>query len=185
MLLCAACTPSRATLLAEIRATNATIAKLAAQLDAQEAALDEQAAELALLRKDMSALRADGTPPTEPPAPEEDPHIHCPNPSVCVIDQVRWDELLKDPSSLARQCRLVPLQEDGRTRGFKIFGIRQGSLPRALGLQNGDTLTHVNEIRLGSADEVVKLAADLLHTKTLILTFERRGETMNRRIEIR
>lgn len=49
--------------------------------------------------------------------------------------------------------RFVPSMADGQMIGFKIFAIRENSLWERVGLQDGDVLTQVNDMKLSQPDQ--------------------------------
>ncbi|HUS66123.1 MAG TPA: PDZ domain-containing protein [Kofleriaceae bacterium] len=92
-----------------------------------------------------------------PPAPP----LSCAAPTVrSTVARAAADAWLHDTAGLARSARIVPTLVDGRPQGFKLYAIKPGSAPAAIGLHNGDTITRVNGIELTSIDR----AADVLAT---------------------
>jgi hypothetical protein len=91
-----------------------------------------------------------------------------------IPDKLR-EELLADPAKLAKSARIVPSVVDGSVVGFKLYGIRRGSLPKAFGLKNGDTITAVNGIDLTGADVAIEAYGKLRKAKTLVVEIERKG----------
>ena len=76
-------------------------------------------------------------------------------------------ELLENALEFGRHLRFVPETQEGRVVGVRVFGVRDGSWPSALGLRNGDRLESLNGFaatkpealleayaRLRTADEV-------------------------------
>lgn len=122
-------------------------------------------------------------PPPAPPMPEpqtavcdfQDP-VACSAPGHCRISRHHINELLGDPSKLTRQVRVMPSVKDGVVRGFKFYGIRPGSLPKLLGMRNGDLLTAVNGLPLTSVDQAIVAAGRLRRADELRLEVQRKGE---------
>lgn len=110
--------------------------------------------------------------------------INCPNENTCVVERQFVEKLMTNPAMLARQARIVPSQRDGETQGFKFYGIRRGSLPRMLGLKNGDMLTEVNGEELRSVDQAMALAMKLRRASNLSVTLVRKGQTITKEIQI-
>lgn len=92
-----------------------------------------------------------------------------------VIPRKVIDALLFDPSMFMRSGRVVPSMHNGVPDGFKLYGIRPGSLFAALGLQNGDTVERVNGNDLTSADKALDAYVKLRDAKAIELTLRRRG----------
>lgn len=102
----------------------------------------------------------------------------------CEIERATIERLAQDPAALARQARIVPAMQDDITRGFKLYGIRSGSLPSQLGLQNGDLLVAFDGQPLASLDAAMAAFARLPALGSFTLTIERRGATQQLTIAI-
>lgn len=109
--------------------------------------------------------------------------INCSGDS-CTVDRAFVEKLMADPAMLAKQARIVPSKRGGETQGFKFYGIRRGSLPRLLGLKNGDMLTEVNGEALDSVDQAMGLAIKLRQASNLSVSIVRKGQTIRKEITI-
>lgn len=69
-------------------------------------------------------------------------------------------------------------------RGYKIYGIRPESLPRALGFKNGDLLKSVNGLPLTSMDQSMAAYVKLRRSDRLVLEIERKGAPLTKEITI-
>ncbi len=103
----------------------------------------------------------------------------------CTVDREFVEQILNNPGLLAKQARVVPAIKDGETRGFKFYGIRPGSLPKLLGLKNGDLLTSVNGNDLTSLDQAMGLYTKLRRASHLSVTIERKGKTIQKEVDIK
>jgi general secretion pathway protein C len=108
--------------------------------------------------------------------------INCPNENLCTVERAFVESLLANPMQLAKQARIVPAR-DGET-GFKFYGIRRGSLPKLIGLKNGDKLVAVNGEDLTGIDQAMGLYTKLRRASNLQVTIERKGKTINKEIQI-
>jgi type II secretory pathway component PulC len=79
----------------------------------------------------------------------------------------------------------VPAVRDGETKGYKFYGIRPGSLPKLLGIKNGDLLTSVNGHQLESLDQAMDLYNKLRRASHLSVTIERKGQLVQKEIDIK
>lgn len=104
---------------------------------------------------------------------------------TCTVDREFVENILNNPGLLAKQARVVPAIKDGETRGFKFYGIRPGSLPKLLGLKNGDLLTNVNGNDLTSLDQAMGLYTKLRRASHLSVTIERKGKTIQKEVDIK
>lgn len=108
--------------------------------------------------------------------------INCPNENLCTVERAFVESLIANPMALAKQARIVPAK-DGEV-GFKFYGIRRGSLPKLLGLKNGDKLVAVNGEDLVGIDQAMGLYGKLRRASNLQVTIERKGKTINKEIQI-
>ncbi len=127
----------------------------------------------------------------EEPKPDEESlagaseAINCASENVCTVDKAFLEGLLANPASLTKQARVVPSLKDGEPQGFKFYGIKNGSLPKLLGLKNGDMLMEVNGQKLGSLDDAMGLYAKLRNASNLSVIIDRKGEVITKEIEIK
>lgn len=103
----------------------------------------------------------------------------------CTVDKKFVEKLLSNPAQLTKQARIVPAVRDGETKGYKFYGIRPESLPKLLGMKNGDLLTSVNGHQLESLDQAMDLYNKLRRASHLSITIERGGETVQKEIDIK
>lgn len=108
--------------------------------------------------------------------------INCPNENLCIVERAFVESLISNPMALAKQARIVPAK-DGEV-GFKFYGIRKGSLPKLLGLKNGDKLVAVNGEEMTGIDQAMGLYTKLRRASNLQVTIERKGKTLNKEIQI-
>lgn len=83
-------------------------------------------------------------------------------------DDVNLHELLQE-------ARIVPAFVNGRTAGFKLFGIRPGSDFARAGLQNGDVINRINGIELTSPSRALE-AYNRANDGLVVVDFTRRGQ---------
>ncbi|PRP92062.1 hypothetical protein ENSA5_51560 [Enhygromyxa salina] len=103
----------------------------------------------------------------------------------CTVDKAFVEKLLANPAQLTKQARIVPAVRDGETKGYKFYGIRPGSLPKLLGMKNGDLLTSVNGHQLESLDQAMDLYNKLRRASHLSVTLERKGKAVQKEIDIK
>jgi hypothetical protein len=88
------------------------------------------------------------------------------------------DEFLVNPTELAWSVRVVPSLREGKPNGFKLYAMRPGSLARALGLKNGDTITKLNGQELSSVERAFEVFRSLPTSGDITLDILRRGKPM-------
>ena len=69
--------------------------------------------------------------------------------------------------------------------GFRVFGVRRGSWSGALGLENGDTVQALDGAPIDSPDEALAAYGRLRAGERVSVTLNRRGETMQRTVQLR
>jgi hypothetical protein len=177
----------------ELKQASVALGEARAEIDRARGDLDRsrRALDKALDRESARAspLRAD--PLDMPPAPTIgtlDPElaagITCAEEGVCIIKRSVFDTLAGDPSSLPKQARIVPATKDGVTLGFKLYGVRPGSVPKLIGIKNGDLITAINGKPMRSIDDMLALTTTLRKAKKIDLVGERKGEPLTITITI-
>jgi general secretion pathway protein C len=73
---------------------------------------------------------------------------------------------------------------DGKTDGFLIQRINPRSLLAKLGLQRGDVVIDVNNIKLDSPEKALLIFQQLREARQITLAVERNGQPMNFSYEI-
>lgn len=102
----------------------------------------------------------------------------------CSVDRAFLDHLLASSELLYKQARVVPSQRDGVLNGFKLYGIRSGSLPKLLGLKNGDRITAVNGHALRGVDDAMEVYTKLRTAKRFEVELERKAAPMELVVEV-
>jgi membrane-associated protease RseP (regulator of RpoE activity) len=102
----------------------------------------------------------------------------------CEIERANVEYLTENPAYFAKQARIVPDMQDGVTQGYKLYGIRSGSLPSQLGIQNGDVIVAIDGMTLSNLDATLAAFSRLPALGTVTVTIERRGATMQLTIAI-
>lgn len=101
------------------------------------------------------------------------------------ISRTRFEELLGNPTEMARGARIVPSMKDGQADGFKLFAIRPSSVFAHLGLQNGDTLHRFNGVELNSPETALEVYSKLRTATRIDLELTRRGQPITLSYTIR
>ena len=92
------------------------------------------------------------------------------------IDRGMLDEQLADLSKLGSQARVVPNYRNGKYEGFKLVGVRPGSLYRSIGVRSGDVIKSVNGKAIDSPNKALDLFEQLKGSSNINLEIERRGQ---------
>lgn len=83
--------------------------------------------------------------------------------------------LYRQPFEETPRCRIVPSFRHGRAIGFKVFGIRPGSIEGQAGLTNGDTVRSIDGEELSSPDRALSIYGRLGEANFSRMVVERRG----------
>jgi len=81
-----------------------------------------------------------------------------------------------DLGKLLRYVRIVPVVENGETKGYKFLYVSPRSILYKYGLRSGDFIVSVNGMQVRTAEEAFKIYNMLRNEKTIRLEIDRRGE---------
>ena len=94
------------------------------------------------------------------------------------IDKQMLDEQLTDLTQLGMQARVIPNYVRGKYEGFKLVGVRPGSLYRAIGIRSGDVVRSINGKKIDSPNKAMELFTQLKTASNIKLEVERRGKVV-------
>ena len=86
---------------------------------------------------------------------------------------------MENQADLMRSARIVPEQENGKTVGIRLFGVRDGTLLGVLGMENGDRLQQINGFDMSSPEKALEAYARLRTADHLTVQVNRRGTNQN------
>jgi general secretion pathway protein C len=95
------------------------------------------------------------------------------------IDRSVVDKVLENQADLMRNARIVPEQENGKTVGIRMFGIRPDTLLGVLGFENGDRIQSLNGFDIANPEKALEAYARLRTADHLTVSINRRGSSMN------
>lgn len=101
------------------------------------------------------------------------------------VERSLVNKLLADPMALMRSARVSPAVDNGRPQGFRLAGVRDGSLVTKIGLQNGDVIQSINGLELTSPDNVLDAYTRLRSASNLAITVARGGAPIELQVAIR
>jgi general secretion pathway protein C len=110
--------------------------------------------------------------------------IQCSGEGDCVVERSFVEKLMAEPKLLMGQGGATPATTKDGAPGFRLRGVKKGTLPDLLGLKNGDVITEVGGSPL-TMDVLPGLYGKLRHASHIEVTVDRRGERMTRSLEIR
>lgn len=92
------------------------------------------------------------------------------------IDRSEIDGALENMNQLFTQMRAVPHFEGGKSIGFRLFAIKQGSLFDKIGLRNGDIIQDINGRDLSDAGAALQMFQELRNERQLTVKIVRNKE---------
>jgi general secretion pathway protein C len=101
------------------------------------------------------------------------------------IDRGVVDRILENQSELMRQAKITPVQENGRTVGVRMTGIRSDTLLGVLGMQDGDRLQTINGFEIANPEKALEAYARLRTADKLTIQLNRGGKNVNLDYNIR
>jgi type II secretion system protein C len=114
-----------------------------------------------------------------------DEAVDCANENSCTVDRAFVDKMLANPTQLMTQAKMFPVTKDGETAGFRVSGIKTGSLATMIGLKNGDVVSEINGAKLGNIDDALAMYQKLRRASHLSVTVERAGAVISKEISIK
>ncbi|HVZ34584.1 MAG TPA: type II secretion system protein GspC [Polyangiaceae bacterium] len=135
-------------------------------------------------------VAAPAAPPPPPPPADERPPPHKSslseeelNQGITAVSETNYtvsrqllDKVLSNQAELMRAARVIPYEENGRTVGVKVYGIRRNALLGKLGIQNGDVLRTINGFDLSSPDSALEAYTKLREADQFSIAMVRRGQ---------
>jgi len=91
---------------------------------------------------------------------------------------LKKEEVIRGTSSIQRlmtQLRIKPHFSSGKPDGFLISHIQKGSLVENAGLQNGDIIKGINDIKIDSPSKLLEAYRDLDDASLIEIEIERGG----------
>jgi len=92
------------------------------------------------------------------------------------------EEGTRSPAQLFSEARILPKYEAGQMVGVQLSAIKPGSLFEKMGIQEGDTITELNGIRIDSPEQSAKILLEL--TRSDAFTVQVEGANGTRTLDI-
>ncbi len=81
--------------------------------------------------------------------------------------------------------RVLPIVENGEVKGLRFYGVAAGSIPAALGLKSGDTLTKIDGDPIKNINQMLELLAKLDQINNIEIAGTRDGKPLWRALRLR
>ncbi len=95
------------------------------------------------------------------------------------IPKSEIEKLTADPGVMFTQIRLIPVVENGQTKGFRFDWIQDGSLFQKIGIQVGDILVAINNQKINSGEDAFRILQMLRNESSIKVTILRNGQLMD------
>lgn len=95
---------------------------------------------------------------------------------VMSIKKSMIDESMQDINALMNQVRIRPHFTGGNADGILLYGIKQTSMFKNMGIQNGDIIIGVDGKAINSVDDAISLYDRLKNSSEMKMQIRRRGQ---------
>lgn len=113
------------------------------------------------------------------------PRIQRLSDSEYMVERAEVDQQLDNLNQLLTQVRAVPHFEGGKSTGFRLFAIRQGSLFDQIGLRNGDIVQTINGQEMSDPARALTMFQDLRSAGEIQVAGVRNKQPFNTTYRIR
>ncbi len=131
-------------------------------------------------KKPLASAAAEGGEPTA-----DDGGVTKVSDTKYLVDRSFLEKQLGNVEALATQIRAAPKTEDGKIIGFRLSGIRKGSVFDKLGIKNGDVVHNVNGQSLTSMENALGAYGNLQNERAFNFEITRRNQKMTIDYEVR
>jgi general secretion pathway protein C len=101
------------------------------------------------------------------------------------VDRSTLQKALDNPKALQDGARVLPNYSGGKIDGFRVSGLKPGSIFSELGVQSGDVIKSVNGKPLNGPNEALKLYQQLGSVGGVNITVERGGKPVDLSFQIK
>lgn len=106
-------------------------------------------------------------------------------PRHVVISKAAVARLKSQPLRLLKLVRVVPMTREGKAAGFRVSGIRAGTIPAALGLRDGDVIDQVNALPVRDIAEGMVAYRKVAGARRLDVRLRRKGRPVYLRVDVK
>lgn len=91
---------------------------------------------------------------------------------------------LENPNELLQQAHFEPYIENGEMRGFRINNIREDSMLKQVGLENGDVLSRIDGRSIRGPQDLMQAYSGMDRSSLVSMDVQRGGENVSFLVEI-
>jgi general secretion pathway protein C len=104
-------------------------------------------------------------------------------PPTSNLNQLRRD-LIRHPEHLLDVMRAMPVMENGKLSGYRVFPVGNSDAFAKLGLQAGDIVTAVNGMPLDNPAQSMNILNNLKTSEQISITFTRNGQQQTKVLQM-
>lgn len=93
-----------------------------------------------------------------------------------LVDRREVEHAVSNLNEVITQARAVPVLQEGKSAGFKLFSIRPNSIFQKIGLVDGDIVQRVNDTELTDPSKAVGLLEEIQSMDQVRVNFVRSGK---------
>jgi general secretion pathway protein C len=93
-----------------------------------------------------------------------------------LVDRREVEHAVANLNEVITQARAVPVLQEGKSTGFKLFSIRPNSIFQKIGLVDGDIVQRVNDTELTDPSKAVGLLEEIQSMNQVRVNFMRSGK---------
>ncbi|MBK6847631.1 MAG: hypothetical protein IPG96_08895 [Proteobacteria bacterium] len=101
------------------------------------------------------------------------------------IQRSALNRVLTNTTLLARSARIIPSIRNGKPDGFRVVGIRPGSLYSLIGIQDGDLIQAINGLPMTTPEAALEVYTKVRNASHLSISFNRLGKPLTHDYVIR
>ncbi|MBU6510015.1 MAG: type II secretion system protein GspC [Gammaproteobacteria bacterium] len=104
-------------------------------------------------------------------------------PATQNLNQLR-NELVSHPERLLDMMRAMPVMENGKLSGYRVFPVGNSNAFGKLGLEPGDVVTAVNGIPLDNPAQSLQVLNNIRTSEQVSITFTRNGQQQTKILQL-
>jgi general secretion pathway protein C len=96
--------------------------------------------------------------------------------SAYLVDRREVENAVANLNDVITQARAVPVLQEGKSNGFKLFSIRPNSIFEKIGLVDGDVVQRINDTELTDPSKAIGLLEEIQSMDQVRVNFVRSGK---------
>lgn len=101
------------------------------------------------------------------------------------ISRTLLQDNINNMAQMMSKVRVMPYMKDGKPEGFRVSQIRDDSIFKSMGFQNGDVIRSINGLDILSADDMMKAYNALRDSSSFSVTILRNNQSRTLNLRVR